>query len=66
MVTGTLAKASAFVAILPCRDQASTFTLYNSSRGNSDPVQHGGREAVHPGLSLPFSPAATKYSNFRL
>jgi len=36
--TGTLAKASAFVAILPFVDMATVRDLYDSDRGNSDPV----------------------------
>ncbi|RPI90972.1 MAG: DUF1559 domain-containing protein [Planctomycetaceae bacterium] len=36
--TGTLARASAFAAILPHIDQANMFSLYDFSRGNADPV----------------------------
>lgn len=36
--TGTLARASAFVAILPNLDQGPIYNLYNFSLGNSDPV----------------------------
>lgn len=36
--TGTLARASAFIAILPYMDQAPAYALYNFSLGNSDPA----------------------------
>ncbi len=36
--TGTLSKASAFLAILPYIDQSPMYNLYNFSLGNSDPA----------------------------
>ncbi|MBI3462108.1 MAG: DUF1559 domain-containing protein, partial [Planctomycetes bacterium] len=36
--TGTLARASAFAAILPYLDQTATYTQYDFALGNSDPV----------------------------
>jgi prepilin-type N-terminal cleavage/methylation domain-containing protein/prepilin-type processing-associated H-X9-DG protein len=36
--TGTLARASAFAAILPYLDQAAIYTQYDFSLGNSDPA----------------------------
>jgi prepilin-type N-terminal cleavage/methylation domain-containing protein len=54
--TGTLAKASAFVSILPYLEQANTFTLYNSSLGNSDPVNMAAVRQFIPAYLCPSAP----------
>jgi hypothetical protein len=54
--TGTLAKASAFVAILPYLEQSGVFTLYNPSLGNSDPINMAAVRRVIPAYLCPSSP----------
>ena len=54
--TGTLAKASAFVAILPYLEQTGTFTLYNPSLGNSDPVNMQAVQQFIPVYLCPSAP----------
>jgi prepilin-type N-terminal cleavage/methylation domain-containing protein/prepilin-type processing-associated H-X9-DG protein len=54
--TGTLAKASAFVAILPYVEQTSTFTLYNPAVGNSDPVNMSAVRQLIPVYLCPSAP----------
>lgn len=54
--TGTLARASAFVAILPNLEQTSTYTLYNPSLGNSDPVNMPAVQQVIPTYLCPSAP----------
>jgi prepilin-type N-terminal cleavage/methylation domain-containing protein len=54
--TGTLAKASAFVAILPYLEQSGVFTLYNPSLGNSDPINMAAVRQVIPAYLCPSSP----------
>jgi len=51
--TGTLAKASAFVSILPYLEQANTFTLYDSSMGNSDSVNMAAVKQFIPAYLCP-------------
>ena len=54
--TGTLAKASAFVAILPYLEQSGVFTLYNPSLGNSDLINMAAVRQVIPAYLCPSSP----------
>lgn len=54
--TGTLAKASAFVAILPYLEQTNTFTLYNPSLGNSHPVNMSAVQQQIPAYLCPSAP----------
>jgi prepilin-type N-terminal cleavage/methylation domain-containing protein len=54
--TGTLMRASAFLAILPYLEQASTFTLYNPSLGNSDPANMMAVQQVIPSYLCPSAP----------
>ena len=54
--TGTLAKASAFVAILPMLEQGNTLALYDSSRGNSDPVNLAAVKQFIPAYLCPSAP----------
>lgn len=54
--TGTLAKASAFVAILPYLEQNATFTLYDPARGNSDPGNLAAVKQVIPAYLCPSAP----------
>jgi prepilin-type N-terminal cleavage/methylation domain-containing protein len=54
--TGTLAKASAFVAILPYLEQSGVFTLYNPALGNSDPINMAAVRQVIPAYLCPSSP----------
>jgi prepilin-type processing-associated H-X9-DG protein len=53
--TGTLAKASAFVAILPFIDMATVRDLYDSDRGNSDPVNLPAVSKIVPTYLCPTS-----------
>ena len=53
--TGTLAKASAFLAILPYLEQSGVFTLYNPSLGNSDPINMAAVRQVIPAYLCPSS-----------
>ena len=54
--TGTLARASAFVAILPHLEQSGVFTLYNPSLGNSDPINMAAVQQLIPAYLCPSSP----------
>jgi prepilin-type N-terminal cleavage/methylation domain-containing protein len=54
--TGTLAKASAFVAILPYLEQTNTFSLYNPSLGNSDAVNMTAVKQFIPAYLCPSAP----------
>jgi len=54
--TGSLARASAFVAILPYLEQTNTFTLYDSSLGNSDPVNMAAVKQFIPAYLCPSAP----------
>jgi prepilin-type N-terminal cleavage/methylation domain-containing protein len=54
--TGTLMRASAFLAILPYLEQASTFTLYNPSLGNSDPANMMAVQQLIPAYLCPSAP----------
>jgi hypothetical protein len=51
-----LAKASAFVAILPYLEQSGVFTLYNPSLGNSDLINMAAVRQVIPAYLCPSSP----------
>ena len=53
--TGTLARASAFVAILPHLEHTATFSLYDPSLGNSDPLN---KAAVRQLISVYLCPTA--------
>lgn len=54
--TGTLARASAFVAILPHLEQSGVFTLYNPSLGNSDPINMAAVQQLIPAYLCPSAP----------
>jgi prepilin-type N-terminal cleavage/methylation domain-containing protein len=54
--TGTLARASAFVAILPYLEQTSAFTLYNPSLGNSNPANMMAVQQMIPTYLCPSAP----------
>ena len=54
--TGTLLRASAFLAILPYLEQSNPFTLYNPSLGNSDPVNMMAVQQVIPTYTCPSAP----------
>lgn len=54
--TGTLAKASLFVAILPYLDQANISVLYDPARGNSDPVNLAAVRQTIPVYLCPSAP----------
>ncbi|MBL8815788.1 MAG: DUF1559 domain-containing protein [Planctomyces sp.] len=54
--TGTLAKASAFVAILPYLEQANIAAVYNSSLGNSDAPNMQAVQHVIPTYLCPSAP----------
>ncbi len=54
--TGTLARASAFVAILPHLEQNNTYTLYNPSLGNSQPVNMAAVSQLIPTYLCPSAP----------
>jgi prepilin-type N-terminal cleavage/methylation domain-containing protein len=54
--TGTLMRASAFLAILPNLEQSGTFTLYNPSLGNSDPANMMAVQQVIPTYLCPSAP----------
>lgn len=54
--TGTLAKASTFVAILPYLEHSGVFTLYNSSLGNSDPINMAAVQQMIPAYLCPSAP----------
>ncbi len=54
--TGTLSKASAFVAILPYLEQSSAFALYNPALGNSDPLNMTAVSQVVPVYLCPSAP----------
>lgn len=50
---GTLAKASAFVPILPFLEQQNNYVKYNSSVGNSDPLNMSVVSQIIPGYMCP-------------
>ena len=54
--TGSLSKASAFVSILPYLEQTNIFTLYNSSLGNSDPMNMAAVKQFIPAYLCPTAP----------
>jgi len=54
--TGTLARASAFVALLPFLEQTNTFTLYNPSLGNSHPLNMAAVKQFIPVYLCPSAP----------
>ncbi|MBL8810591.1 MAG: DUF1559 domain-containing protein [Planctomycetaceae bacterium] len=54
--TGTLARASIFVAILPYLEQSPTYALYDSSLGNSDPVNMAAVQQKIPTYLCPSAP----------
>lgn len=61
--TGTLAKASAFVAILPHLEQSGVFTLYNPSLGNSEPGNMAAVRQMIPAYLCPSSPLRRQVPN---
>jgi len=54
--TGTLNRASMFVAILPYLEQANTFTLYNPALGNASPVNQAAVSQLIPAYLCPSAP----------
>ncbi|MCX7397437.1 MAG: DUF1559 domain-containing protein [Planctomycetales bacterium] len=54
--TGTLAKASTFVAILPSLEHSGVLPLYNSSLGNSDSVNMVAVQRMIPAYLCPSAP----------
>jgi prepilin-type N-terminal cleavage/methylation domain-containing protein len=54
--TGTLNRASMFVAILPYLEQANTFTLYNPALGNASPINQAAVSQVIPAYLCPSAP----------
>lgn len=54
--TGTLARASLFVAILPYLEQGNTFTLYDPALGNSHPINMAAVSQVIPTYLCPSAP----------
>lgn len=61
--TGTLDRASAFVAILPYLQQSGVFSLYNSSLGNSDPINMAAVQQMIPAYLCPSSPMRRQIPN---
>jgi prepilin-type N-terminal cleavage/methylation domain-containing protein len=54
--TGTLARASLFLAILPYLEHSPTYTLYDSSRSNNDPVNMAAVRQRIPTYLCPSAP----------
>jgi prepilin-type processing-associated H-X9-DG protein len=54
--TGTLVRASAFVAILPYIEQANLYKQYDFSRGNGDPVNLAAVSQLIPAYLCPSAP----------